>query len=264
MPAEEAAVKVTDVAVVIATLVGPILAVQAQRVVEIARQRADTRLRVFASLMQSRATPTSGAHVEALNAIPLAFHPQWWEFWWARARLHAINQAWRTLLNHFSINMQGASEAQHVAWADKRRTLETDLLRKMGAHLGFKITDLDYETQIYFPNAHGNELAENQLIRSKLVEILSGNAAVPIQLTEIDPDAAASARAAVQAILAGQVASGSKWTGQSKRKAPLTLRQRSKAGLVSRDATPVRSSASYTAGCKPSPPTGRHHGHPED
>ena len=199
-------VKVTDVAIGVATLLGPILAVQAQRIVDLARQRHEARLRVFGILMTTRATPTSGQHVEALNAIALVFHPQWWEMRAARRRLNAIDEAWRTLLHHFGVDQAGFTEAQSVRWIEKRQTLETELLKQMGAHLGYKIAALDYETQIYFPLAHGNELSENAAIRTGLVKILAGEDAIPVKIKNDESQEGAAVRNALGDLLSGKSA----------------------------------------------------------
>jgi hypothetical protein len=68
------AFKFTDVAIVVATLLGPILAVQAQKWLERDRVVRDRRLQVFRTLMTTRAMNLSPAHVEALNAVPVEFY----------------------------------------------------------------------------------------------------------------------------------------------------------------------------------------------
>jgi hypothetical protein len=56
------------------TLLGPVLAVQAQRWVEGFREKKARRLTVFRTLMATRALNLSTAHVEALNAVPIDFY----------------------------------------------------------------------------------------------------------------------------------------------------------------------------------------------
>jgi hypothetical protein len=67
-------VKTGDLAIVIATLLGPILAVQAQKWIERSRERQQRRVAVFRVLMTTRAALLSPAHVEALNIVPVEFY----------------------------------------------------------------------------------------------------------------------------------------------------------------------------------------------
>ena len=78
--------KATDVAIVFATIVGPVLAVQAQKWLERSRAIRDRRMRIFRVLMSTRAARLSANHVEALNAISI-------EFYGSKGRLRAIVEA---------------------------------------------------------------------------------------------------------------------------------------------------------------------------
>ncbi|MBU6490321.1 MAG: hypothetical protein KGQ57_21220, partial [Burkholderiales bacterium] len=67
MIAIDFSVKMTDVAIVIATFCGPIFAVWAQRHLDRRRALRDAQERVFNVLMATRATWIAPARVEALN-----------------------------------------------------------------------------------------------------------------------------------------------------------------------------------------------------
>jgi hypothetical protein len=62
-----------DWSIIGATILGPILAVQAQKWVEIIRERRGRKLWIFHTLMATRAARTSTEHVQALNMIDLIF-----------------------------------------------------------------------------------------------------------------------------------------------------------------------------------------------
>jgi hypothetical protein len=66
--------RVGELAIVFATLLGPVLAVQAQKWIERAREKTQRKIAIFRTLMATRATFLSPAHVEALNAIPIEFY----------------------------------------------------------------------------------------------------------------------------------------------------------------------------------------------
>lgn len=193
-------IKIADLVIAFATLAGPIFAVQAQRFIDGLRQMGDLRERVFQNLMSTRATPVATRHVEALNAIPIAFYPK--HLFLGKLRpskrkqLESILEVWRTLLNHFSVNTANQTPAQAERWEERRKEFEVKLLGEIGVFLGYQFPSLDIETQIYFPVGHGNALSDEEAIRSGLARILRGQSHFPItvQVQPQDQGAAAAAR----------------------------------------------------------------------
>ncbi|PHV12498.1 DUF6680 family protein [Chitinimonas sp. BJB300] len=66
--------EIKDWAVLIATLLGPILAVQAQKAVETFRVKRARKIKLFGTLMATRAGRIAPEHVRALNMIDLVFY----------------------------------------------------------------------------------------------------------------------------------------------------------------------------------------------
>ena len=66
-------VTISDWLIILATVSGPILAVQAQKFIERARARRESRLSIFYRLMTFRATPLAPERIQALNMIDLEF-----------------------------------------------------------------------------------------------------------------------------------------------------------------------------------------------
>ena len=64
----------SDWAIVTATLLGPILAVQAQKTIERWRDIRRQKLWVFSTLMSTRAARLVPDHIRALNMIDLVFY----------------------------------------------------------------------------------------------------------------------------------------------------------------------------------------------
>jgi hypothetical protein len=64
----------SDWAIVSATLLGPILAVQAQKWLERWRDYRNRKMWVFQTLMATRAARLEAEHVRALNMIDLVFY----------------------------------------------------------------------------------------------------------------------------------------------------------------------------------------------
>src|SRR6059058_3878534 len=85
-------VKVTDIAIVIATFFGPIAALWAQRVVEERRDQKRRRLDVYHRLMIERAA-NSPAFVIGINAIPIEFNE-------TSGPVGVVRKAWATYLAH--------------------------------------------------------------------------------------------------------------------------------------------------------------------
>ena len=80
---------------IFAILLGPILAVQTTRIVDIRRARRERRLHVYRVLMATRAASLSAAHVEALNSIDLEFNGS------QKADV-AVVRSWKAYLDHLS------------------------------------------------------------------------------------------------------------------------------------------------------------------
>ena len=99
----------TDTALITATVMGPVLAVQAQKWIERARGRREAQLRIFNTLMATRAARVSPAHVEALNAIDIHFRANGWRVPTAKER--EVSRRWRIYADHLSIEVDEKNPA---------------------------------------------------------------------------------------------------------------------------------------------------------
>ncbi len=93
--------------VVVATILGPILAVQAQKTIERLRETRDRKLRVFYTLMGTRAARTAAEHVQALNVIDLLFR---------RKAEKPIIDAWEAYREHLNQDVEKMTPTQLEAW----------------------------------------------------------------------------------------------------------------------------------------------------
>ena len=122
------------------TLAGPVLAVQAQKWIERARERRNRKAALFQVLMATRANRVSSQHVEALNMIDLTFDgarrigPK------RTKREQAVLRAWREYLDHLNDHPpdENTSEAVGLQWGTRVNELFLNLLRAIAA-------DVDYE-----------------------------------------------------------------------------------------------------------------------
>ncbi|GLQ82550.1 hypothetical protein GCM10007881_60730 [Mesorhizobium huakuii] len=164
--------RLADLAIVFATLLGPVLAVQAQKWVEGSREHAARKVSIFRTLMATRATSLSSSHVEALNAIPIEFYGQ-----------RDVVDAWKAYLNYPS--QDGIEPA---VWAQKRFDLFIDLLWHLGISLGYKFTKVELQRDVYSPKAHATYEAEQNVIRQGLFRLFSGETALPLDIKSFPVD----------------------------------------------------------------------------
>lgn len=162
-----------DIAIIFATLLGPVLAVQAQKWLERGRDIKERRLAIFRTLMATRAATLSPVHVEALNAVPV-------EFYGTSAKLNKINDAWKLYLDQHDDRL-----APNDAWAQKRVDLFLDLLHLLSVFLGYSFSRAQLGRDIYSPKAHGDLETDQMIIRRGLVGLFNGDIALPLAVKEL-------------------------------------------------------------------------------
>ena len=145
---------------VVAIVLGPVLALSAQRVLDWSREKRQQRLRLFLTLMSTRASHVAPAHVQALNSIDVIFNK--------KTRKHqAIRDAWRTVLRH----MEG--DTSKPGWGDRLNDLKADLYLVMGKAVGYTYT-IDYlKRDIYSPKYYAETEQDQIRIRQALVKGLT-------------------------------------------------------------------------------------------
>lgn len=164
-----------DVLVVaVATILGPILAVQAQKWIERLRETRERKLRVFYALMGSRAARTSPEHVQALNLIDLLFR---------RKAEKPIIDAWEAYREHLSQDVEKMTPTQLDAWTSRGNDYFNDLMYAMSTALGYRFTKPQLQRGIYSPRAHSMADIEQQAIRRGAAMVLSGNRPLKMEVT---------------------------------------------------------------------------------
>ena len=179
-------VKVTDLAIIVATLLGPVFAVQAQVWLERGRELQRRRMRVFFTLM-AEGRSISGAHIDALNAVPLEFADR------KAPQIDEIRTAWKVYINHTW------KDVAQPSWEQDRQRLYNDLLIKMGKFLGYKLDSVELEMEHYSPTGKVRAASDEETIRQQLARILKGEAAMPmaVQSMPADPEMVALWRGAL-------------------------------------------------------------------
>jgi hypothetical protein len=162
-------IKFTDILIVVVTFLGPIMAVQIQKLLERNRETNISRNRLFKTLMATRALNLSPAHVEALNAVPI-------EFYGPTRQLKAINLKWKIYYEHLLTPTDADPN-----WESKRRNLLFSLLVEMSQFLKFDFDEVDIK-KIYAPQGHAVIEADQEIIRRGFAELFKGQLTIPVEV----------------------------------------------------------------------------------
>jgi hypothetical protein len=179
-----------DWAIVAATIFGPILAVQAQKWVEMSRLPRELKRSVFQTLMATRQARVSAEHVKALNMVELAFYGSR-HFGISRRSKgeQRVLDAWHEYHNHLSTK---ADDASIPIWNVNRDDLFTNLLRGIADELGYTFDRVLLKTGSYSPMAHSELETDLASIRKLVVKILSGENGIKMDVTRFPTNEAAT------------------------------------------------------------------------
>jgi len=162
---------------IVAILVGPILAVQAQKYIELRREARSRKLHIFRTLMATRATTLAPLHVEALNLIDIEFDAK-------KKRDKRVVDAWKVYLDHLGDKRDNNDQVAVRAWFEKNSDLLTRLLYEMATCLGFEFDEVHIRRGGYIPVGLYNIEEEQHLIRREIAKILKGESSFPMRVTD--------------------------------------------------------------------------------
>ena len=169
-----------DWAVIGVTLLGPILAVQAQKAVEALRERKARKNRLFEQLMATRASRVAPEHVRALNMIDLVFYgSRTLGVQFRSAKEQRILDAWKEYLDH--LNNRGDDD-QLMQWVAKGDELFTNLLYSIAEDIGFKFDRVQLKRGSYSPIAHGELETEQTELRRAALSLVTGKHALKMNV----------------------------------------------------------------------------------
>lgn len=166
---------------IVSTLAGPVLAVQAQKWLERARAKSGRREWIFDTLMATRGNRLGLDHVRALNAIDLAFS----ERNGGSKKTSAVVKAWHTYHAHLTKGADWNDPAKSAAWVGSGEELFINLLEAMAKATGHEFTRDQLKTGGYSPMGHGQAELEGQAVRRGALNVLSGMH--PLRVEVIDP-----------------------------------------------------------------------------
>ncbi|MBB3182400.1 DUF6680 family protein [Variovorax sp. Sphag1AA] len=168
-----------------ATIVGPILAVQAQKWIERARVATGRRTWIFETLMATRGARMSMDHVRALNTIDLAFYGTKILGRTVRSRKwQSVIDAWHEYHAHLSQpeEQRPKTKDQDVAWGAKGEELFVNLLTALAVSNHYRFDRTQLRMGGYSPAGHATVENEQTALRNLLIRMLSGQHPLPVEV----------------------------------------------------------------------------------
>jgi hypothetical protein len=187
-----------DWIVVISTLLGPILAVQAQKAVESFRECRSRKVWVFTQLMATRAARVSPEHVQALNMIDIVFCGVQMLGILRRAKSEqAVLDKWKEYHDHLGVKVD--DEGLRI-WNLNSDELFTNLLFEMAKDVGYSFDRVQLKRGSYSPIAHGDLEQEQTALRRAAMRTFTGETPLKMEVVgfPVNADSAAEHQATLQ------------------------------------------------------------------
>lgn len=178
--------QIKDWIMVAAVILGPILAVQVQINIERFREKRRRQLGVFQTLMATRASRLSYAHVEALNMIDIEFYGR--KIFGKRfqsAKYKAVTNAWKNYNDH--LNNKGLPD-NLAQWSDKGLDLFVQLLYQMSKTLDYDFDEVQLKRDCYSPIAHEEREEQDYIIRKGMTELFENKRPLPLIITNLNTE----------------------------------------------------------------------------
>ena len=176
-------VTIADALIVLATLVGPIAAVQAQKWIERTREKRASKVNIFNTLMATRGIRVASMdHVKALNSIDIVFDRK-------RQREKAVIAAWEEYLDHLNNHpLKDEDVTAQTAWNNRVTDLLAILLKSIGDSLGYEFTIVQLKRGIYYPRGHHEEIMAGIALRKLITELADGKWNLPLDIKSLPID----------------------------------------------------------------------------
>ncbi|MCB5177580.1 DUF6680 family protein [Microvirga lenta] len=159
-----------DWAVVIATFVGPIVAVGITLWAQARDSHKRNRMELFSNMMRSRRSPTAIEFVGSLNLVPVHFHSD-----------QAVISRYADLMAIFSDSSWRSKDQEAIRQINEKAELAIAyLLSAMSRVLGVPIEQLAILRGAYAPQGWADEEQLNRETRLLLRDLLSGHRFLPV------------------------------------------------------------------------------------
>ncbi|WP_318432958.1 DUF6680 family protein [Photobacterium leiognathi] len=176
-----------DIIMTAAVIIGPILAVQAQKLVESFGDKRERRMRIFRTLMSTRAERVHREHVQSLNMIDIEFYGRVipvFRIKYQSKKEQAVTHAWKMYNNH--LNRQSEYESLEQ-WRKKSDELFVELIYSMSQCLSYDYDKVQLERDCYRPKAHGDYEQSQLNILTGFEKVVSGERPLPMYVVNLPP-----------------------------------------------------------------------------
>ena len=164
--------KLYEILTLVAIVLGPIIAIQLEKFLEKQREIKGRKLAIFKTLMATRGSKLSTAHVEALNRIDLEFSNN--------RKYKKVIDSWKEYFDNLC--QRADSTEQLTSWVNKNEELLTNMLYEMGKTLDYNFDKVLIKRNAYLPVGHERAEQEEQTLREGLIKIIKGEETLPISV----------------------------------------------------------------------------------
>lgn len=179
-------IDLTGVAIICATLAGPILAVWASEWRQARREAVEQRHKVFQTLLGTRSNRLNREHVDALNRIDFVFQG---------SNYAQVREAWLLYRKHLQSSQAGLTDQALQAFLAKSDDLLADLLFEISNSLGFSFSKSYIIEKSYRPDAHFISDVSLVEIQHLLLQVLKNGRPINIRQVPNHPPETQSERA---------------------------------------------------------------------
>jgi hypothetical protein len=165
----------TAAAIVAATFLGPVCAVEIQKRLEKRREARARREKLFTTLMATRSIRVSPQHVDALNAIDLTFDGK-------DEKETEVRRAWAAYLDVLNTPAERRSEPAYNLNFDAKFI---DLLYAISQAIGHNFDKTYLKNSWYRPQAHGDLEATTQEMQQLFLAVLKGEREFPVSVNDL-------------------------------------------------------------------------------
>lgn len=174
----ETGITISDWLMIVAVLLGPILAVQIQKFIDRRTEDRNKKVGVFRDLMTTRASILAYQHVSALNMVGLEFNGK---------KYTKVFNSWKIYIDHLGSYPKEDESLQKI-WNEKKNDQLSDLLYEMSKSLGFEFDKVHIKKAGYTPQAYVDKEREQSFIRRGMVEVFLGEKTIPMSIKDFPVD----------------------------------------------------------------------------
>ncbi len=160
---------------ILAVLFAPLVAVQVTQHLEKNKLKREEKIRIFKTLMATRASNLDPKHVEALNMLDVSFY--------GAKKYEKVTSSWKVYLDHLN-----DKDYPKDSWESKRKELFIDLLHTMAVVLDYDFDKSHIKNTSYYPSGYSDMEDDQYKLRKGLAALLAGESSFPIHVTNTVTD----------------------------------------------------------------------------